>query len=131
MRASRRTACSSDSSTTMPAPSPHTKPSRPASKGREAFSGSSLRVDIAFIEQKPATRLLLVDVLERVEVADLAGDARRKVGGVELGDRADPGLPLLESRPELLGAVAKRGERPEPGDDDATRVHQAALRNCP
>src|SRR5438270_133518 len=54
MRASRRTACSSDSSTTMPAPSPHTKPSRPASKGREAFSGSSLRVDIAFIEQNPA-----------------------------------------------------------------------------
>src|SRR6266850_3987305 len=54
MRASRRTACSSDSSTTMPAPSPHTKPSRPASNGREAFSGSSLRVDMAFIEQKPA-----------------------------------------------------------------------------
>src|SRR5207302_404624 len=54
MRASRRMAWSRDSSTTMPAPSPHTKPSRPASKGREAFSGSSLRVDIAFIEQKPA-----------------------------------------------------------------------------
>jgi len=38
----------------MPPPSPHTKPSRPASKGRDAFCGSSLRVDIAFIEQKPA-----------------------------------------------------------------------------
>ena len=38
----------------MPAPSPHTNPSRAASNGREAFSGSSLRVDIAFIEQKPA-----------------------------------------------------------------------------
>src|SRR6266403_1426208 len=54
MRASRRCACSSDSSTRTPPPSPHTKPSRPASNGREAFSGSSLRVDIAFIEQKPA-----------------------------------------------------------------------------
>src|SRR5947208_1500759 len=38
----------------MPPPSPHTKPSRPASNGRDAFCGSSLRVDIAFIEQKPA-----------------------------------------------------------------------------
>src|SRR4029450_167369 len=38
----------------MPAPSPHTKPSRVASKGRMAFVGSSLRVDMAFIEQKPA-----------------------------------------------------------------------------
>src|SRR5438034_8422221 len=54
IRASRRTACSSASSTTTPPPSPQTNPSRPASKGREAFVGASLRVDIAFIEQKPA-----------------------------------------------------------------------------
>src|SRR2546427_1441673 len=54
MRASRPRRCSSDSSTRTPPPSPHTKPSRPASNGRDAFCGSSLRVDIAFIEQKPA-----------------------------------------------------------------------------
>src|SRR2546426_1280271 len=54
IRASRPRACSSDSSTRTPPPSPHTKPSRPASNGRDAFCGSSLRVDIAFIEQKPA-----------------------------------------------------------------------------
>src|SRR5207245_1514795 len=54
MRASRASACSSASRITMPAPSPHTKPSRVASKGRMAFVGSSLRVDMAFIEQKPA-----------------------------------------------------------------------------
>src|SRR5262245_4095451 len=54
MRASRRRACSSDSRMRMPPPSPHTKPSRPASNGREAFWGSSLRVDMAFIEQNPA-----------------------------------------------------------------------------
>src|SRR2546425_1176942 len=54
MRASRALAYASDSRTTMPAPSPHTKPSRFASNGRMAFAGSSLRVDIAFIEQKPA-----------------------------------------------------------------------------
>ena len=38
----------------MPPPSLHTNPSRAASKGREALSGSSLRVDIAFMEQNPA-----------------------------------------------------------------------------
>ena len=37
----------SDSSTTIPAPSPSTKPSRPLSNGREARSGSSLRSDSA------------------------------------------------------------------------------------
>src|SRR6059036_2929248 len=47
-------ACSSASSTRTPPPSPQTKPSRPASKGREAFVGSALRVDIAFIAQNPA-----------------------------------------------------------------------------
>ncbi len=37
----------------MPAPSPSTKPSRSLSNGRDACVGSSLRVDIAFIVQKP------------------------------------------------------------------------------
>ena len=46
-RAPRAAACSSDSSTTIPAPSPSTKPSRPLSNGREARSGSSLRSDRA------------------------------------------------------------------------------------
>src|SRR4029450_12537415 len=54
MRASRARAWSSDSRITRPAPSPHTKPSRFASNGRMALVGSSLRVDIAFMEQKPA-----------------------------------------------------------------------------
>ena len=39
----------------MPAPSPITKPSRSLSNGREAFSGASLRVESARIEQKPPT----------------------------------------------------------------------------
>ena len=54
MRASRARACSRDSSTRSPPPSPQTKPSRLASNGREALVGSSLRVDIAFIWQNPA-----------------------------------------------------------------------------
>ena len=42
------------SSTITAAPSPSTNPSRPLSHGRDARSGSSLRVDIARIEAKPA-----------------------------------------------------------------------------
>ncbi len=53
-RAPRAAAWSARSSTMTPAPSPSTKPSRPLSHGREARSGSSLRVDIARIEEKPA-----------------------------------------------------------------------------
>ncbi len=37
----------------MPAPSPATKPSRLAVKGRLAVSGLSLRVDRAFMTAKP------------------------------------------------------------------------------
>ena len=44
----------------MPAPSPMTKPSRSLSQGREAFSGSSLRVDSAFIAQKPPSEVGVV-----------------------------------------------------------------------
>src|SRR6188768_3866555 len=47
-------AWSARSRTSAPAPSPSTKPSRPLSHGRDAFSGSSLRVDMARIEAKPA-----------------------------------------------------------------------------
>ncbi len=53
--APRRRACSSSSRTRMPDPSPMTKPSRSLSKGLEAFSGASLRVLSARIEQKPPT----------------------------------------------------------------------------
>ena len=41
------------SSTTTPAPSPSTKPSRSLSKGREALVGSPLRVERACIAPKP------------------------------------------------------------------------------
>src|SRR6266550_2703115 len=46
-------ACSRDSRTRMPAPSPTTNPSRPASHGRLACAGSSLRVESAFMAANP------------------------------------------------------------------------------
>ena len=47
-------ACASDSRTRIPAPSPNTKPSRPLSYGRDARSGSSLRLESAIIAAKAA-----------------------------------------------------------------------------
>src|SRR5438477_554775 len=47
MVAPRFLACSSSSNTSMPEPSPNTKPSRCLSNGRDAFVGLSLLVDRA------------------------------------------------------------------------------------
>src|SRR5208282_977820 len=55
MGAPRRRACSSSSSTRMPAPSPITKPSRSLSQGRLARAGSSLRVESARMAANPPT----------------------------------------------------------------------------
>src|ERR1700733_4559111 len=55
MLASRARACSSSSKTRMPAPSPTTNPSRSLSNGRQACSGSALRVESARIAAKPPT----------------------------------------------------------------------------
>ncbi len=45
----------------MPAPSPITKPSRSLSNGRDARSGSSLRVDSACMASNAATLMLVID----------------------------------------------------------------------
>src|SRR6185437_6984423 len=60
MRAPRALACSYSSSISTPAPSDNTKPSRSLSHGRLALVGSSLRVDIALAEQKPAIAVPVV-----------------------------------------------------------------------
>src|SRR5574337_975835 len=59
-RAARLLACSYSSSITTPAPSDNTKPSRSLSHGRLALVGSSLRVDMALAEQKPAIAVPVV-----------------------------------------------------------------------
>src|SRR5439155_26683830 len=46
-------ACSGDSRIRLPAPSPTIRQSRPASHGRQARAGSSLRVESAFMEANP------------------------------------------------------------------------------
>ena len=88
------------------------------------------------VRVEPA-RVLLVDVLQLVEVADLAGDARdelelaaRRLGlRVEFRDRADAGLALRQRGPELGDIVAKGRERAHARDDDAAGFHGST--SCP
>lgn len=55
IRAPRARAAAARSRTRTPLPSPMTKPSRPASKGREAAAGSAVRRESAPIRANPAT----------------------------------------------------------------------------
>src|SRR6266542_3883420 len=62
--APRALACSNSSTTTTPAPSLITKPSRSRSNGREARSGSSLQVLSAFMAENPARPISTIDASE-------------------------------------------------------------------
>src|SRR4029450_1406643 len=49
----------------------------------------------------------------------LAGDAHREWGGVEGGDRVAAAPPVQHRRPGGRGVEAERGDRSDPGDEDA------------
>ena len=78
MRAPRFRACSSSSSTKTPPPSPMTRPSRPRSNGRHAFSGASLRL-------RQRLEQALADQAQRVDLALGAAD-QEEVGRVAAED---------------------------------------------
>src|SRR5215467_407083 len=104
MVAPRALACSSSSRMTMPPPSPMTKPSRVASKGRDAVSGESFRSDNAFMFAKPP---MAIGVRarragrDRRVVRSLRVEPHRHQAGGDVGDehrdeeRADLALPAL------------------------------------
>ena len=85
MRAPRAFACSYSSSTTAPAPSAITKPSRSLSQGRLARSGSSLRVDSA---------LRLAEAAEAERRGRHLGAARDHDVGVAVLDAARMPMPI-------------------------------------
>src|SRR5262249_11153723 len=67
--------------------------------------------------------VLLVDVLERVEALELAGDARVEPRGVEPRDGADARAALEEALPEFLRGIAHGGDGAHPGDHNPALVH--------
>ena len=120
----------------MPAPSPTTKPSRSLSKGRQAWVGSSLRVERAFMAAKPPTPMGVMaasapPAIIAVGVAAL-DDAEGVADGVR-GGGAGGGGRLVRA----LGAVAdgdvSGGEVDDGGGDEERRdlarpaVHQVGV----
>src|SRR5438874_196906 len=116
MCAPRRLACPSSSRTSMPDPSPSTKPSRRASNGRDALvraevDAEARAVHLGVVEQVGVFEgllgrgegelavdatvrvpLRLLDVPAEIEVLHLGGKASRKAAGVEMCDPRDPTL---------------------------------------
>ena len=93
--APRALACSSSSSTRHPAPSPMTKPSRVASKGLLAPSGSSFRVDMAFIAANPA-------IVRGVTAASVPPASIRSTSPRSMNRAASPMAWALEAHAETV-----------------------------
>ena len=81
----RARACPSSSSTSVAAPSATTNPSRPASNGRLAPAGSSLRVDRARIAANAADGRLVDGRLAAARQHDLGVAAQDHLGGLADG----------------------------------------------
>src|SRR5690606_36783816 len=67
--------------------------------------------------------------LRSVEVLDLAGDAGRERGGIEVGDRADARAPGGDPVPAGSQVIAQRREDAHTGDDHATLGHGMLLQS--
>jgi hypothetical protein len=77
-----------------------------------------------------ALGLFAVDVLERVESLDLAGETDLLVGGIELGDRSGAGAAGQQRLPGGFDIVSDRGHQAETGDDDTTRQSYFPIFSC-
>ena len=62
--------------------------------------------------------LALLDVVLGCEVADLTGDARRKIGGLEAGDASDAGPAGHERRPVLFDTGTEGRDQAHARHDD-------------
>src|SRR6266852_5662834 len=122
-------ACSSDSRITIPAPSPTTNPSRPASQGRLARAGSSLRVERAFIEANPPTPIgvmvasvppqIIISAAPRSiilkESPMACAEAEHAVAVAEFGPRAPYRIEICPEAKLTIADGIKNGEiRPGP-----------------
>ncbi len=74
--------------------------------------------------------VLLVDELQRVEVLDFARDARRELGGVEPGDRADAAPSRAERFPVRAGPDAERRHEADARHDDSPAQTASATFSC-
>src|ERR1700741_69598 len=124
MGALRFCACSSDSRITIPAPSPTMKPSRPASQGRQARVGSSLRVESAFMDANPPMPIgvivasvppqILISAAPRSiilkESPMACAEAEQAVAVAEFGPRAPYRIEIWPEARFTMAEGIKKGE---------------------
>ena len=100
---------------------------------RSTAAGSSLASLQRFVRRgddhrhdaRDVLHVLRIDPERRIEI-DLAGDARRKRGGVELRDGADAGAAGFQRGEVIFAADAVRAESADAGDDDSLVGHLGA-----
>ena len=103
-----------------------------ADHGADAFAVSLLEVEPGVVECLPAgvdaelgEAVGAANLLGRgkrlgsVELLHLAGDGAGEALGVEGGDGGDAALARGDVLPEVIDALAKRGDDTDAGDDDA------------
>src|SRR2546428_10624668 len=112
----------------MPEPSPTTKPSRSASNGRLARAGSSLRVDNAFMAEKPPTPMGVMDASAPQEIITSAwprwmilkespmacAEAEQAVAVAEFGPRAPERMEMCPGARFTMAEGRKEGENLAP-----------------
>lgn len=65
--------------------------------------------------------IFFVDILKRVKILDLPGDATGEFGCVELGDVLNPVLRLTNRRPTLLGPGPNSTDQPDSSNNYSSR----------
>ena len=99
--APRFLACSRDSRTRMPAPSPITNPSRSVSQGRDAFSGASHRVDNALRAGHTISKMQTHMMAESNLQASVRGSTEAEAGD----PKREPKLPAALSLHHLCSLI--------------------------
>src|SRR4029453_15992085 len=79
--------------------------------------GKLRRREGVFDEEVDFLDVLLAHELQRIEALDLAGDTRRELRGVEMGNGANAALASAERAPVGFGPDADRGNQADAGDD--------------
>src|SRR6267143_994032 len=87
-----------------------------AAVGERLVRGS----DCVLRERAHFARLFLLYVVERIETFDFAGEAHRKITGIELRDWARATPARHQPCPRRLDRVTKRRDQAKTRDDDPT-----------
>src|SRR6266550_4874711 len=81
-------------------------------------------------ESAHLARFLLLDIIQRIEVFDFAGEPNRKLCGVKLLDVIRPAFPFSKRSPGGLDRITNRRNQSETSNNDATLQNEILHRKC-